>query len=123
MNYAEISKETISLLIKSYESLKNSPLNSTIRVLVELRTSQMNGCEYCIRLHTKEAMQIHVPEEKIKELSSWKKSAHFSEKEKAALSWCESVTQLDKHLEEKRKALSPYFSERKLWISLLQFLS
>lgn len=114
MNYPEISPEVYSLLSKAYLSLNNSPLSPTIRALVVLRVSLMNECEYCIRLHTKEANELGIPKEKIEALSSWKNKNIFSEKEKLALEWSESVTRLDKDLSTKRKELIPHFSEREI---------
>lgn len=60
MDYEKISKETISLLYKSYASLRNSPLEATIKMLVELRVSQINGCAYCCKLHSDEARNIGI---------------------------------------------------------------
>lgn len=71
MNYAEISKETINFLYQSRASLNKSPLNATIRVLAELRVSQINGCAYCCDLHTKEARKLGVQDEKLDNLPNW----------------------------------------------------
>ena len=62
MNYAKISKDTFDLLYKARESLNNSPLSPTMRVLAELRVSQINGCAYCCRLHSEEALKLGVPQ-------------------------------------------------------------
>jgi len=112
MNYAAISKETFDLLYKSRASLSNSPLNPVIRILAELRVSQINGCAYCCRLHTEEAKKAGVEQEKLENLPSWQNSTNFTDKEKIALQWVESVTNLDKDLENVRQRLLTVYSER-----------
>jgi AhpD family alkylhydroperoxidase len=114
MKYAEISKETISLLEKCSASLNNSPLSQLIRVLVELRISQMNGCAYCCRLHSEEARKLKISQEKLDLLPGWHMSSLFTNEERAALQWCESVTRLDKHQEKIREQLAQYYTERQI---------
>lgn len=114
MNYIEISKETISLLHKSYASLSQSPLKQTLRTLVELRVSQINGCKYCIGLHTQEAKKLNIPLEKINTLHTWCVNEMFSPEERAALHWAETLTHLDKDLNEAKVLLTPYFNDREI---------
>lgn len=113
MNYEEISKETISFLYKSYNSLKNSPLEAAIRVLVELRVSQINGCEYCCRVHAEEAKTLGIPEEKMDQLITWNIADVFSERERLALRWAEELTYL-KIIQETKEHLKAQFSEREI---------
>jgi len=114
MDYATISKETISCLEQCTASLNNSPLSQSVRVLVELRISQMNGCAYCCSLHSEEARKLNIPQEKIDVLPGWQVSSLFKDEERAALQWCESVTRLDKDLEKIRKQLFHYYTERQI---------
>lgn len=114
MNYAQISKETIDSLYQSYQSLKNSPLDASIRVLVELRVSQINGCAYCCSLHMKEARKAGIPQEKLDVLPGWSNSTVFNEKEQAALLWCESVTYLENDAKELKELMASHFSEREI---------
>lgn len=114
MNYAEISKETIGFLYQSRTSLNKSPLSATIRVLAELRVSQINGCAYCCDLHTKEARKLGVRDEKLDCLPSWDTSDFFTGEEKVVLRWVESVTRLDENLQELRERLSEIYSERQI---------
>lgn len=114
MNYAEISKETINFLYQSRISLNKSPLSPIIRILVELRVSQINGCAYCCHLHTNEARKLGISQEKLDILAAWRHATIFSAEEKIALQWTESVTNLDKDLEEIRQQLSAIYSERQI---------
>ena len=114
MNYAEISKETISYLYKSHASLKNSPLDPVIRALVELRTSQINGCAYCCKIHSEEARSLNIPQNKLDVLPAWHGTNLFTEKEIAALQFCEDLTYQYKKSVKSKELLTKYFSEREI---------
>jgi AhpD family alkylhydroperoxidase len=114
MNYNEISKETFHLLYKSRASLNNSPVTATVRVLAELCVSHINGCRYCIGLHTEEAHKIGVPQEKLDKLAAWKNSSVFSEEEKIVLQWAESVTNLDESLQQAKARLLAIYTEKQV---------
>jgi AhpD family alkylhydroperoxidase len=115
VNYAEISKETIGFLYQSRASLNKSPLNALIRILVELRVSQINGCAYCCHLHTNEARKLGIQQEKLDILPAWRNSpSAFTDEEKIVLEWVELVTCLDDDLEEIRERLRKIYSERQL---------
>ncbi len=60
--------------------------------LVKTRASQINGCAYCVGLHTKDARKSGESEERLYALAVWRESPLFSERERAALAWCEAVT-------------------------------
>jgi AhpD family alkylhydroperoxidase len=114
MDYAQISKETISHLYKSYNSLKQSPLDAEIRVLVELRTSQINGCAYCCQLHTAEARKENISQDKLDVLPAWRSSSLFSAKERIALQWVEEITRLNACAHKTKAKLLESFSEREV---------
>jgi len=114
MNYAEISKETIGYLHKSYASLKISPLEPSLKTLIELRTSQINGCAYCCALHTDEARKLNIPQTKLDVLPAWHTSTIFTEVECAALKFCEDLTYKNKCCKEAKAQLSLFFSEREI---------
>jgi AhpD family alkylhydroperoxidase len=62
--------------------------------LVRLRASLLNGCEYCIRLHTDELKKLHEPEERISGLSDWRSSSAYTQRERTALAWTDAVTNI-----------------------------
>jgi len=62
--------------------------------LVRLRVSLMNGCEYCIELHSAELKKLHEPEERIAGVGDWRGSSAFTLRERAALAWAEAVTNI-----------------------------
>src|SRR5687767_4207696 len=62
--------------------------------LVKIRASQMNGCAYCIDMHTKDARAAGETEQRIYALNAWRETPFFSSRERAALEWAETVTLL-----------------------------
>jgi AhpD family alkylhydroperoxidase len=65
-----------------------------LRELVRIRASQINGCAYCIDMHTKDARAIGETEQRLYALPAWRHTPFFSERERAALAFTESVTLL-----------------------------
>jgi len=65
-----------------------------LRELVRIRASQLNGCAYCIDMHTKDARAIGETEQRIYALPAWKETPYFTDRERAALAFTESVTLL-----------------------------
>lgn len=116
MNYAEISKYTISCIYKSYESLDESPLDKALRALIELRVSQINGCSYCCNLHIADARKNNVSQKKLDLLPIWVSTKEvFSEKKVLALKWCESITHISfEKIDELKNEMLKHFSEREI---------
>ena len=114
MDYEHISKDTVGAIYRAHSSLKKSPLGITIICLVELRVSQINGCEYCCKLHTTEATEHGVPKEKIADLPQWNTSQHFNEEEKAALELAEVLTTSPIKGKEIIAEINHLFDERQL---------
>ena len=62
--------------------------------LVRLLASLLNGCEYCIKLHTAELKKLHEPEERIANVLEWRGSSAYTQRERAAFAWTEAVTNI-----------------------------
>jgi len=74
-------------------------LDHTLFELVKIRASQMNGCAYCIDMHTKDARAAGETEQRIYALDAWRETPFFTPHERAALEWTEAVTRLgDTHV-------------------------
>lgn len=84
--------------------------------LVEIRASQMNGCAYCIDMHTKEARAAGETEQRIYALNAWRETPFFTDRERAALEWTEAVTRIgDTHApDDIYERVSREFSEEEL---------
>jgi AhpD family alkylhydroperoxidase len=84
--------------------------------LVKIRASQINGCAYCIDMHTKDARRAGETEQRIYALNAWRETPFFSDRERAALEWTEHVTRVaDAHVpDELYKRVSAQFDEAEL---------
>lgn len=72
--------------------VRESGLETSLLELVRMRASQMNGCAYCIDMHSKDARAAGESEQRLYALSAWRETPFFSYRERAALEWTESVT-------------------------------
>ena len=114
MDYYKISKEIVSRLYDAHHSFSNSPLSKQLRSLLELRVSQINGCNYCINLHRNEAIKFGIDEKKIADLENISESEYFTEAEKEALIWAENVTKIKTNIRVESSKLNQYFNEREI---------
>ena len=81
------------------KELDRVEFDARLRELVRVRASQINGCAYCIDMHTKDARAVGETEQRLYALPAWRETPYFSEKERAALAFTESVTLLaDDHV-------------------------
>ncbi len=72
--------------------VRNTGLDPSLLELVKLRASQLNGCAYCVDMHTKDARARGETEQRLYAVSVWREAPFFTEKERAALAWTEAVT-------------------------------
>ena len=128
INYIEINQRAVDLLLSV--KMHVTSIEKRLRALVEVRASQINGCAFCVDMHTTEARQSGVDQQLLDCLTVWRESQLFSEREMAALDWAESVTNIstEKDIEGKLKALLNHFSEAEvvdltLIISLMNSLN
>lgn len=97
LNYYHHSREMAGKLTELSQLVKNSTLGATLIDLVNIRASQLNGCAFCVDMHTKEA-RIHGERDlRVHHVAVWWESPLFNEREKAALEWTEVVTKLPPH--------------------------
>jgi AhpD family alkylhydroperoxidase len=95
INYMEHSPSLLKKLAGLGMATKEGSLSAAILDLVNIRASQLNGCAFCLDMHSKEA-KIHGERElRLYHVPVWRESPLFSAKEKACLEWTETVTQLN----------------------------
>lgn len=92
LNYSKIAPEGLEGLLQIEKYVANSGLDRTIFELIKIRASQINGCAYCLDMHTKDARAAGETEQRLYLLSSWRETPFYSEKERAALEWTEALT-------------------------------
>jgi AhpD family alkylhydroperoxidase len=93
---SKLSGEPQRAMLALEKYLHSCGLDPTIRELVKIRASQINGCAYCIDMHTKDARAAGETEQRIYALNAWRETPFFTDKERAALAWAESVTQVSR---------------------------
>jgi len=94
-------------------ALEKSSLGKPLIELVWLRMSQINGCAYCLEMHAKALRADGMTDAKLDSLAGWRVSEYFTERERAALAWTESLTHVDQtHApDEDYEPLKAYFSD------------
>ena len=112
LNYLQIAPETMKAAVALETVLAKSGLETSLYHLVKTRASQINGCAYCIHMHTKDARGHGETEERLYLLDAWRESPLYSDRERAALAWTEALTHIsethapDDLYEEVRKHFS-----------------
>jgi AhpD family alkylhydroperoxidase len=96
--------------------LKGFNLDPKLRELIKVRVSQINGCGYCINLHTKDARKLGETEQRLYALSAWWETPFFTEEERAVFKLTEEVTLIANHgvSDEVYENAIKYFSEQKI---------
>ena len=84
--------DTIKALVAVEDQIKASGLEKSLIELVKTRASQINGCAYCINMHTADARKQGETEQRLYLLSAWRESPLYTDRERAALAWTEAVT-------------------------------
>ncbi len=94
---AKIAPEGYRALAALEQYVRRSGLETSLLELVRLRASQINGCAYCVDMHTKDARAEGETEQRLYAVSVWEETPFFTERERAALAWTEAVTLVGEH--------------------------
>jgi AhpD family alkylhydroperoxidase len=94
IDYQKQSPELFKKFLEFSLALKHSAIEETIRDLVDVRASQINGCAFCVDMHVKEATIHGERPLRLHHLAIWRESPLFSPRERAALAWTEILTRL-----------------------------
>ena len=92
MNFMQAAPDTIKALMALEAQIQGSGLEQSLIELVKTRASQINGCAYCINMHTQDARKHGETEQRLYLLNAWREAPAYSERERAALAWTEAVT-------------------------------
>lgn len=105
--------------------LHASELNSSLLLMIELRASQINGCAYCVDIHTKELMALGEDSARIYLLPTWRESNVYTNPERAAFAWGEAVTQLctGRDLQWEYEELAKHFSPKQMVLITLAIVA
>lgn len=114
LDYTSLNADAISSMVKA--SGKMPSIDARLRAIIELRVSQINGCAYCVDLHTTEARRAGETAQRLDCLTVWREVPFFDDAEKAALAWAEAVTMIsrDGAPEPLYAALTGHYSEQQI---------
>jgi len=94
MNYAKAFPEGLHAVLGVEKAIQGSGLEASLIELMKTRASQLNGCAYCIDMHTKDARAAGETEQRLYALSAWRETPFFTPRERAALAWTEAITNI-----------------------------
>ena len=94
LNPYAVAPQGVQKMIELEDILRNSGLEFSLYELVKMRASQINGCAFCLHMHSKDARAAGETEERLYLLSAWRESSLYTPRERAALAWTESLTNL-----------------------------
>jgi AhpD family alkylhydroperoxidase len=94
LNFRTAPAEALKGMYELEHYVRNCGLDHKLLHLLKTRASQMNGCAYCIDMHTKDARAVGETEQRLYALNAWRETPFFTEKERAALAWTEALTDI-----------------------------
>lgn len=94
IDFYTASPDALKAMIALESAVSKLPLEKNLIELVKLRASQINGCAFCLDMHTADARQGGETERRLYTLSAWRETPFFTPRERAALAWTESLTLL-----------------------------
>jgi len=94
IDYAKAAPGALHAMLGLENYVRGSGLEDSLLELVRMRVSQLNGCGYCLDMHSKDARAAGETEQRLYTLSVWRETGFFTARERAALAWTEAVTKL-----------------------------
>ena len=92
LDHHQIAPGAIDAMLQVQNYADNSGLERPLMELVKMRASQINGCAYCLDMHSKDARALGETEQRLYGLNAWHESPFYTERERAALAWTEAIT-------------------------------
>jgi len=94
IDYRTTFPEALKAMIGLEAAVRSSTLEPALLELVRMRASQLNGCGYCLDMHSKDATALGVEPQRLHLVPAWQDAPGYSPRERAALAWCEALTML-----------------------------
>jgi AhpD family alkylhydroperoxidase len=116
LDFYKANTPAIKALLALEDQIAKSPLEKQLAHLVRLRASQINGCAYCVDMHSSDARKAGETERRLSGVVAWRETPFFSERERAAFEWTESLTLIsENHVPDAVwEAVRPHFSDAEL---------
>ena len=124
INIKELEPNAYKAMSGLEQYIRSSKLQPLLREMIKIRASQINGCAYCIDMHTHEALKLGENQRRIFALSAWKESPLFTEEERAVLQLTEEVTLISKDAlsDETYNKVLKFYGENELAQILMQVI-
>jgi AhpD family alkylhydroperoxidase len=112
IDYRKHAPEALKAMMEIEKYIAGCGLDHQLLHLLKMRASQINGCAFCIDMHSKDARAGGETEQRVYELDAWRETPFYSERERAALEWVEAITKVaethvpDAAFEEVKKQFS-----------------
>ncbi len=94
LDYRNVYPDALRAMLELEKAVHASSLEAELLELVKIRASQINGCGYCLDMHTKDAAVMGISDQRIHLVAAWQEAPVYSARERAALGWCEALTLL-----------------------------
>jgi AhpD family alkylhydroperoxidase len=115
IDYNKVAPGAVHAMLGLEKYTHASGLELSLLELVKMRASQINGCAYCLDMHSKDARAEGESEQRLYVLSAWREAPFYSARERAALAWTEAVTQISGGIpDELFRSVREHFSEKEL---------
>ena len=116
IDYLKVGQGAINALLGVEKYVNGSGLEPALLDLIRLRASQLNGCAYCIDMHWKDLRAAGDTEQRLYGLDAWEESPYYTDRERAAFAWAESVTNIqDGHVPDAVfEHVKKFFNEKEL---------
>jgi len=116
IDYRKYSQEPLKALYEIEKYVADSGLEHKLLLLMKMRASQINGCAYCLDMHSIDARAEGESEQCLYTLNAWAETPFFSDPERAALAWTEAVTNVSQtHVpDEVFEEVKKHFSEKEI---------
>lgn len=112
----KLAPAPLNQLVALSQSLHESSLGKALIALVDIRASQINGCGYCLDMHARQFLAADGDLHRLNMVAAWREANCYSDRERAALQWVESVTLVHatRAPQEDFDALRPHFSDQEI---------
>lgn len=125
LNLPELDPKAFQAMLGIEKYLAESGLDKKLQELIKIRASQINGCAFCLNMHTRDALKIGETAQRIFLLNAWKETDLFTEKEKAVLALTEAVTLIANGpvSDEVYNSAKVYFTDKELAVIMMAIVA
>ncbi|GAB3062784.1 carboxymuconolactone decarboxylase family protein [Virgibacillus ainsalahensis] len=94
LNYFKVAPEAMEHIMALEKYVRKTKIDRQLKALIKVYVSQLNGCSYCIEMHTKEAKKLKISDKVLNELENWRENKLFEDMERVSLELAEHITHI-----------------------------